>query len=116
MFAYPIERALRKTYHALMQSVRAMSLNVEQTRSEELNSNKYKVEEVGTSFEASPSKAIADAAQHGLRLNLTHAGMPSGTPVKSGASRTQAPSRPRRLHFVSPSFFVPLYTAASRKW
>jgi len=55
----------------------------------------------------SRGSAIKFAAQRSLRLDLTQAGVASALFAQLGASRTQAPSRPRRLRNISAEFFRP---------
>ena len=45
------------------------------------------------------------ASQRSLRLDLTPAEPASAVAAYSGASRTQAPSRPRRLHKIQADAF-----------
>ena len=116
VFANAILGPLQKTYWALMQSIRERRFNGDDARTKELNSNNGKSEELGNDFRDLRGSGIQAAAQRSLRLNLIRAGVASKAPARSGASRTQAPSRPRRLHFFWPSLLVRLYTTTSRKW
>jgi hypothetical protein len=54
----------------------------------------------------SQGRAIEIAPQRSLRLDLTSTDMASAVCALSGASRTQAPSRPRRLRNISAERFL----------
>jgi hypothetical protein len=64
----------------------------------------HEPETLETDFMDSQGGADKIAAQRSLRLDLSPADMASALLAQSGTSRTQAPSRPRRLHNISAEF------------
>src|SRR5580658_2845391 len=99
------EGALRKTQRALMQSKRAKRFNGDRSRAAELKMPNRKLQEIGKSCKGSHGKTVLVAVQRSLRVNLVRAGMASRWPAASGASRTQASPRPRRLDHFPAEFF-----------
>jgi hypothetical protein len=74
-----------------------------------------KLSAIKNKFVNSRGDVIEVAAQRSLRLDLTSAGIASALPAQSGASRTQAPSRPRRLLNIQADGFSRLPTSVRRK-
>src|SRR6202044_318289 len=87
-----------------MQSKRAMRFNGDRSRVAELKMHNCELQEIGKSCKASHGKTVLVAVQRSLRLNLVRAGLASSGPAPSGASRTQASPRPRRLHHFLAEF------------
>jgi hypothetical protein len=100
--AFVTSIALRKTYHALMQFVGSQRFNAYEQRAKEVRLDNPEVTNVRISFKRSRSSAFPHAVQRRLRfcVKLTRAGIDSTTSAQMGTSRTQAPSRPRRLHKI----------------
>lgn len=96
---------LRKPYRMLMSSVGPRMWNGRRKGTEDSMRGQQKLKFSKTSLMNSHSGAIGFAAQRGLRWNLTPAGIALIQPARSGASRTQAPSRPRRLHKIQADAF-----------
>jgi hypothetical protein len=94
---HALSRHLRKPYRTLMCFVGPRACNAARSKTQESNWSRHKVNDSGNRFVNSRGDATELAAQQSLRLDLTSAGTTSTLPAQSGASRTQAPSRPRRL-------------------
>jgi hypothetical protein len=88
-----------------MQSKRATRFNGGRSDVAELKMRNHKLEEVEKNYKASHGKTARFAVQRSLCLNLVRAGLVSGRPAPSGALRTPAPPRPRRLHHFPADFF-----------
>jgi hypothetical protein len=104
-FDSPMTNALlQKPYPPLMYFVSDAGCNGrEQNGKRESGPDKMKIRQ--SRCVSWPGSTAGVAAQHDLRLNLTQAAMASCLSARSGALRTQAPPRTRRLHKIPGEFF-----------
>jgi hypothetical protein len=90
-----------------MQSKRPVSFNGLRPRTQELKTRNRKAAEFGNRRQSSHGKAIGFAVERSLRRKLFRSGTAHDAPPSSGASRTPAPRRPRRLHLIPAEFIHP---------
>ena len=100
---------LRKPYRELMHSIGTKRCNgCDQAGS-------ARVEASGDRSASLQATASAFVAQRSFRWDLTPAGGPPVPPAVSGASWTQAPSRPRRLHKILRGGFLAVLPKRAEK-